>query len=934
MATGTYGGSITLASVSDGSSGQTLYTWIRYADDGQGTHMSPTPLSTTKYIGIANNKQSQTPSEDYRDYVWSEYVGKDGEDGEDGADGTVYDIQSGHEKIYKFFSSISSGIVYSPEAIAFQAYKIEEGQSTLMNPNSEYDTDIAMVGHTTEFGHIWSFLNRLTGQKQDESAEQANLLTIARTIGVDTVQFNFGELTYYSVTEELGNTQADVELFNNLINLLNEENIYFIYKIFTYHSHALEPASGDLLAMKAIPLEFGTSEDMARFALTANAIQMAVNNSKLVFEATNGLTIQNGGLRIIGMDGTTTLMEYNSTGNALRIVGNGEFTGTIHATEGSFTGDVSANTLIARGGDIGGFIIQNNGLYSKSGAVPTETGYNTDGSLIKLLGENGRIDAENINLGVGAHINKYIQLGSAFLWNPNDSDANGTLLEAGAVKLSQTGELKLGQITLNGPGSEIYGNSFSIKPDQANFSNINASGKISTVVFEQNHLQSVGGSMMFKPSYKIVEQSNNTLILDEEFLGNEGNYVYLVKEADGSTELAQIDLKSGNTVTVSTQLPAETLVSLIDLGAYGDLIIGINSNGDEANYLKPRGMTISEFYINDNGLLAKGDIAGTYVDVMVRGEDGSEPLLASDGGIDTPQNPKVFLGDLDKSSINFMSDEITHKGFGLYSENVYLTGSLTTKVVSSSGPTFAGVNTLNSASATKFISESGIVDDTSKIVFWAGSASTANADIQQSPFQITERGSLYAAQGLFEGAIITKSRIQGADIYAARIHGTGHENHNDYGLAFYDANHGLVFYRGDTEDETPPVEVFSIGTDGLKRGTKYFIRVDNNQVIFEGDAIHIPEYYTDTTQSYYLHLDKNQIFGSHTGDNDLEEIQANIKFSEQKLSMGLGQNNEDIVVDVDEIGLRSEVVRMNKTVLFGEQLKYEQVSNGYNLYVL
>ena len=1003
MATGTYGGSITLASVSDGSSGQTLYTWIRYADDGQGTHMSPTPISTTKYIGIAYNKQSSTPSDNPSDYTWSKYVGqdgapgKDGENGEDGrgitsvdikyaigdsgtvapetgwqdsvpavpqgkflwtrtittyssgnpttsysvsffgtdGDATVYDIQSGHEKIYKFFSSISSGIVYSPEAIAFQAYKIEEGQNILMDPNSEYDTDIAMAGHTTEFGHIWSFLNRLTGQKQDESGERANLLTIARTIGVDTVQFNFGKLNYYSVTEELGNTQADVELFNKFIKLLNEENIYFIYKIFTYHSHALEPASGDLLAMKAIPLEFGTSEDMARFALTANTIQMAVNNSKLVFDATNGLTIQNGGLRIISMDGTTTLMEYNPTGNALTIVGNGEFTGTVHATEGSFTGDVSANTLIAHGGDIGGFIIQNNGLYSKSGAVQTETGYNTDGSLIKLLGENGRIDAENINLGVGAHINKYIQLGSAFLWNPNDSDANNTLLEAGAVKLSQTGELKLGQITLNGPGSEIYGNSFSIKPDQANFSNINASGKISTVVFEQNHLQSVGGSMMFKPSYKIVEQSNNTLILDEEFLGNEGDYVYLVK-ADGSTipGLIQIGFKRGNMVTVSTQLPAETLVSLIDLGTYGDLIIGINSNDNETNYLKPRGMTISEFYISGDGLLAKGDIAGTYVDVMVRGEDGSESLFASDGRIDTSQNPKVFLGDLDKSGINFMSDEITHKGFGLYSENVYLTGSLTTKVVSSSGPIFAGVNTLNGASATKFIGESGAVDDTSKIVFWAGSASTANADIQQSPFQITERGSLYAAQGLFEGAIITQSRIQGADIYAARIHGTGREDYNDYGLAFYDADDGLVFYSGDTEDETPPVEVFSIGTYGLKRGSKYFIRVDNNQVIFEGDAIHIPEYYTDTTQSYYLHLDKNQIFGSHTGDNDLEEIQANIKFSEQKLSMGLGRNNEDIVVDVDEIGLKSEVVRMNKTVLFGEQLKYEQVSNGYNLYVL
>lgn len=929
MATGTYGGSITLASVSDGSSGQTLYTWIRYADDGQGTHMSPTPLATTKYIGIANNKQSETPSEDYRDYIWSEYVGKDG-------DGTVYDIQSGHEKVYKFFSSISSGIVYSPEAIAFQTYKIEAGQSVLMDPNSEYDTDIAIAGYTTEFGHMWSFLNRLTGQKQDESAEEVNLLTVARTIGVDTVQFNFGQLMDYSVTEELGNTQADVELFNKLIKILNEENVYFIYKIFIYHSHSLEPASGDLLAMKAIPLEFGTSEDMARFALTANDIQMAVNNSKLVFDATNGLTIQNGGLRIISMDGTNTLMEYNPTGNALRIVGNGEFTGAVHATEGSFTGDISANTLIARGGDIGGFIIQNNGLYSKRGAIQTDTEYNTDGSLIKLLGDIGRIDAENINLGVGAHINKYIQLGNAFLWNPYDSDANGTLLEAGAVRLSQTGELKLGQITLNGPESEIYGNSFSIKPDQANFSNINASGKISTVVFEQNHLQSVGGSMMFKPSYKIVGQSNNILTLDEDFLGNEGDYVYLVK-ADGSIlpGLIQIGFKRGNTVTLSTQLPAEQLISLIDVGTNGDLIIGINSNDNEISYLKPRGMTISEFYIgSSSGLLAKSEVDETYVDIMVLGENGNESLHVADGNTDTSQNPKVFLGDLDKSGINFMNDEITHKGFGLYSENVYLTGSLTTKVVSDSGPTFAGINTLNSASATKFTGESSTINDTSKIVFWAGSASTANADIQQSPFQITERGSLYAAQGLFEGAIITRSRIQGADIYAARIHGTGREDYNDYGLAFYDADDGLVFYSGDTEDETPPVEVFSIGTNGLKRGVKYFIRVDNNQVIFEGDVIHIPEYYTDNTQSYYLHLNKNQIFGSRTGDNDLEEIQANIKFTEQKLSMGLGQNNEDITIDVNEIGLRSEVVKMNKTVLFGEQLKYEQVNNGYNLYVL
>lgn len=542
--------------------------------------------------------------------------------------------------------------------MTFKAYKISDGQNNLML-TSEYDTDIALAGYTTDdnFGHLWNFLNRLTGQNKEQSGGRSeNLLAVARVIGNDTVQFNFGNLTNYSVTTELGNTEADVTAFNNFITLLRNGNGYFIYKIFRYNS-TLQPS--DLLAVKPIPFEFGTTEDMAKFALTANDIQMAVNNSKLTFDATNGLTVQNGGLHIISADGTTTLMEYDPTGNALRIIGNGEFTGTIHATEGEFTGDVSADTLVAHKGDIGGFIIQNNGLYSKNGAVLTEDGYEIDNSLIKLLGEEGRIDAENINLGVGAHINKYIQLGNAFLWNPDDVDAKGKLLEAGPIELNQNGQLKLGQITLNGSESQIYGKSFSIKPDQANFSNINVSGKISTAIFEQNHVQSVGGSMIFKPSYKIEHYESNAngdvLTLNEKFLGEIDNgavknYVYLVK-ADGSIVPETISIVSKNdtnkTVVLSSNLNLSTsddlnpLVSLIDIGTEGSLIIGINSNDAGTGSLKPRGLTITEFTTG------------------------------------VPQNPKVFLGDLDKSGITFI-DVGTKKGFGLYSDNVYLTGSLTT----------------------------------------------------------------------------------------------------------------------------------------------------------------------------------------------------------------------------------------------------------------
>ena len=86
-------------------------------------------------------------------------------------------------------------------------------------------------------------------------------------------------------------------------------------------------------------------------------------------------------------------------------------------------------------------------------------------SSIRLIGKTGQIDAENINLGIGAHINKYIQLGEARLWNPEDTDAKGKLLEAGAIKLSQTGNLQLGNIILDGESSKIFGTSFSITPD-------------------------------------------------------------------------------------------------------------------------------------------------------------------------------------------------------------------------------------------------------------------------------------------------------------------------------------------------------------------------------------------------------------------------------------------------------------------------------------
>lgn len=618
---------------------------------------------------------------------------------------------------------------------------------------------------------------------------------------------------------------------------------------------------------------------------TANSIQAAIDEAKILFTA-NGLSITNGGL-VIYDNNSNSIFSYDNVTNILNIKGNGEFTGKITATEGSFTGTINTNTLTANGGTIGGFRIDENGLYS------------TDVSESLKLLSNGRIDAEYINLGTGAHINEYLKLGDkAYIWNPDVNGVNRNVIEIkdsnnnNIITLNDGGILKLGQITMNGLTSTIYGNSFSITPDLASFSNVNVSGKISTAIFEKGHIQSVGGLMMFKPSYKIESYTNNVLTLDQDFQGEldvDDRYVYVINEEGsciGAYVIAAID---GNEITLTDFIYNGNLVSLIDIGKVNDLIIGVNSSDVANTFLRPRGITISEFKT-----------------------DGSSP------------NPKVFLGDLNKSGINF-SDAGTseNRGFGLYSENVYLTGSLTTAVGSNVNPTFAGVNTLNGVTANKFGTTED--DDTSPIVFWAGSVNTSPEAIQDAPFQVTDKGSIYASQGIFTGALITESSIRGADIYTARIHGTGPEG---YGLSFYDSSNGIIFYNGESDES--PTEVFSIGTTGLKIENDYFIEVDNSIIGFKGN-----DYRTKKVQNSprYIHIYDNYITGAYLDGENSEQTDTKITLKQEEIDFSIS-DSQKISITSDLTEMNTESVKMNNTVLFGDKLKYEQVSDGYNLFVL
>lgn len=64
--------------ITGGKDGQTLYTWIKYSDNEDGSNMYDTPSDNTLYIGIATNKESETESSNPSDYTWSKFRGVDG----------------------------------------------------------------------------------------------------------------------------------------------------------------------------------------------------------------------------------------------------------------------------------------------------------------------------------------------------------------------------------------------------------------------------------------------------------------------------------------------------------------------------------------------------------------------------------------------------------------------------------------------------------------------------------------------------------------------------------------------------------------------------------------------------------------------------------------------------------------------------------------
>ena len=605
---------------------------------------------------------------------------------------------------------------------------------------------------------------------------------------------------------------------------------------------------------------------MASFALTASNIQMAVRNAGLVFDA-DGLHVVNGGFEIINEiiteyeSGNTIISKeelFYINENELYMKGNGEFTGTINATDGQFNGSINALDGTLGNLSISGLLNINNSLYING--LSTEdnpyigiysSNYDEDNGF--YITPDGNIIANQLSLGTGANIKKYIKLGNNS-WIINPEWLNNELIKENPdsiiidnnlnkdtfitikdnsnqdlLNISQNGIISIGKDS----GIKIDGNTqtiksfnynsnnlgWSISPEEAEFNNITARGSLKTVTFEYepNTVQSIGSILLVKPSSSIKEVSllSDTeldITTETEIIINESDFIRI---GDSSLEGKLFTGKNSTqqnhiilNINSSSISDINNLIGkpLINMGGKNTASIAIN--GSESNNVYPK----SSISIFENGVTSENE------------EYRLNPEI------------KLVLGQMPSFIKDKTYDIFNANSYGLYAENVFLKGALISEGKDKDNNLFyTGINT---QSDVEFSDEDKILfNDSNNIVLWAGAPNTdGKIDIQKAKFKVDNLGNLYANSGYFVGTIITDATITASKIRTAEIEGYQYKDNDGNiidtvaALSIKNADIGIKF-------EGNSGSIMELNTEGinlngsLNVGDNFNVRTDSSLVV-------------------------------------------------------------------------------------------------------
>lgn len=762
----------------------------------------------------------------YENYVTLLNVndGAPGEPGAPGKDLQKYKIETNQDEILKFYASNGDSLynldlTFSPEELKFQIYEND--------PTNSAGQSLVELTSISDFKFYYyerisqSWQEFFLPEDYKYSGEDGSVEYIYYSIDNNVLSLYFNVLKKYGQGERfLGEEE---EAYENrmasptytFMNRAMQQDVYLriLYKI--------KKEEEIYISEKYINISNAMTQDMAKLSVEANGIFSSIAETKLEFSR-DGLKIKNGGIQILN-NNLEAVLESDINGN-LRITGeinaqSGVFRGEVYASGGIFTGAINAQS-----GLIGGFNINEQYLSSVKKIDDTEK------SSIILDGNEGKIYAQTIELGTGAFFSEYLQLGNNVkLWNP-EKNSFGNFLEVykksedediNVLTFNQEGIIIVGdqigsQIRIDGPSQEIRGwnpgvnnidFTWSITPEQATFNNISARGSIKAATFEYGIVQAIGGTMLIRPSSRIITINGQEVILENLEGGFEiGDYCLLERKGGEPLYYKIEDVNYENKTIILNGSPSLTNIGspIINLGKKGSIGIGINGSSNEVYKMPSNSISILEF-------------------------DGANSL-----------EPKIILGKLPNDKNSFGEAAGT---YGLYGENVVLNGSLTTKTIATSQSenfyNYSGIGTTIYNGAPNALNIPDVqqkfpnADNIGQILLWAGAKNATKEGIENSKFFVDEYGNMYAGSGYFDGTIITNSIIEAAEIKTAKLTGIGkdEDGQNDLipALSIQNVKEGIHFYKFNEENTDEKELVFQLNSNDFK--------VNNLQSTFNNNFI-------------------------------------------------------------------------------------------------
>ena len=567
------------------------------------------------------------------------------------------------------------------------------------------------------------------------------------------------------------------------------------------------------------------------------------------------------------------------------------------------------------------------------------------------LANSGKIIANDIEIGTGATIVDYIKLDNSYIYNPSKHNniflsvkkietINNVEVVKECVTIKNDGTASFGQIDVNGAESKISGTKFLITPEKAIFSNVEVSGTIHTSVFETGSIQTVGGAMLFKESAQIdsIEKDENneniyTIKTVSKINLKENSVVLLTGEdRDITCIVKSINTNDGSIKVKTTEdiSAATSIVQIADVGGYDRVIPEINSgktyytyNPNTNEYESTTNITADIiYYEKNNNKLSNNLIIG--VNSQSFGNKNLLPeaitfrkYIRNEKG-DFYDVPLLVLGNLESLQKPGL------EGYGLYGENVYLSGSITT-IRPGENESYAGINTLSRVKSTVFSNANYINEGTDDyIIFYAGAPSSGEAGIQAAAFQVVENGSLYCNHGIFKGSVVVDSEIHSSNIYAANIY----PNKEGAALSIYDTAQNAGIYFKKKEDDSITLILSEVGFYLPALGNNLenkFIDFQERNVLFKGQ-----QFTTTLDKDKYLNISGYSIrsFLKNTEGTNIEI--GSLNFEDVIV---LSQESDMLKIGKNKIEIETLQTTLSNDLKLGDKMNYQKVNNGYDLYI-